>query len=214
MKRTLVAATALSLVITLASCGDNDEDPAPSSSPSPDVSSTTPSAPATATREPDGPPADWEREFTPTELAAGKAALARWTQWRQLSSQIYKQGRFTPGAEATLKEYDFWWQRNIRTLSETYDKGGLRRVSDVEPLWAYVKSVRLAANGETGEVRIVECTDYEPLRYERNGQPQEIKKPKHLVTPLLITMTKPDAEHDWMYYETKLKDKTSCAAQQ
>jgi hypothetical protein len=51
----------------------------------------------------------------------------------------------TPGATATLKEYDFWWQRDMVTLGETYEKGGLRRESDVEALWSYVKSVRLNA---------------------------------------------------------------------
>ena len=44
------------------------------------------------------------------------------------------------------------------TLGETYDKGGLRRVGDVDPLWSYVKSVRIGADGTTGDVVIVACT--------------------------------------------------------
>ncbi len=207
MKRTLIAATTLALTGTLAGCGGNDE-PKADPTQSPTVSSSP-----TPTSDAGGPPTDWESNFTEAELAAGKKALARWHEWRQLSAEIYRNGVLTPGAKATLQEYDFWWQRDMVTLGETYEKGGLRREADVEALWSYVKSVRLNNGGKSGEVVIVECTDYEPLRYTRNGKPQKIKKPKHLVTPLVITMTKPDEQHGWMYYETDLKDKKSCAAE-
>lgn len=207
MKRTLIAATTLALAGTLTGCGGDDQ---PESDATPSTTATSSPAP---TSDAGGPPADWESNFTEAELAAGKEALARWTRWRQLSAEIYRNGVLTPGATATLKEYDFWWQRDMVTLGETYEKGGLRRESDVEALWSYVKSVRLNEGGKSGQVVIVECTNYEPLRYTRNGKPQKINKPKHLVTPLLITMTKPDGQHGWMYYETDLKDKTSCAAE-
>ena len=210
MKRTLIAATTLALAGTLAACGGDDNEA--KSDPTPSTSTSTSPTP-TASTDAGGPPADWESKFTPAELAAGKEALARWEEWRQLSADIYRKGVLTPGARATLEEYDFWWQRDMVTLGETYEKGGLRRESDVKALWSYVKSVRLNDGGGSGEVVLVECTDYQPLRYTRNGQPQKINKPKHLVTPLLITMTKPDEEHGWMYFETDLKDKTSCAAE-
>lgn len=206
MKRTLIAA--LALAAGLAGCGGNEEpktDPPPTSSP---TASTTPTPTATAAAG--GPPADWELKFSPSELSAAQEAMKRWEKFRRLSAEIYRQGKFTPGAKATLQEYDFWWQRNIVVLGETYDKGGLRREESVEALWSYVDSVRLNKDG-TGAVTIVQCTNYEPLRYSRNGKPVDIKKPKHLVTPLHITMTKPDVEHGWMHQETKLKDKQPCA---
>ena len=211
MKRTLVAATALSLAITLASCGDNDEDPAPSPSPSADASSTTtsPSVPTTSTSEAGGPPADWEANLTRIELEAAQSAMQSWEEFRPLLDDIYKKGQLTPGAKSTLQKYDFWWQRDIVDLGETYEKGGLRLEAGVEPIWSYASSVKLSPDG-TGEVVITQCTYYEPLSYSRDGKVLDIKKPKHLITPLEITMTKPDGKHGWMHYETKLKDKTSC----
>ncbi len=208
MKRTLIAATALALAGTLAACGGDDE---PKSDPTPSTSASTSPTP-TASTDAGGPPADWESNFTKAELAAAHKAMDRWNEYRPLLDQIHMQGRLTPGAKATLQEYDFWWQRDMVTLGETYDKGGLRLVEGVVPLWSYVKSVRLNKDG-TGDVGIVQCTDYRPLRYTRNGKPQKVNKPKHLTTPLLITMTKPDAEHGWMQLESKLKDKSSCSAE-
>ncbi|MGE3412884.1 MAG: hypothetical protein AB7L91_11735 [Dehalococcoidia bacterium] len=204
MKRTLIAATTLALAGTLTGCGGDDQ---PESDATP---STTATSSPTPTSDAGGPPADWESNFSDEELAAAEAAMARWDEYRPLLDQIHMTGKLTPGAKATLQEYDFWWQRDMVTLGETYDKGGLRLVEGVEPLWSYAKSVRLNDDG-TGEVVIVQCTNYEPLRYSRNGKPQEIEKPKHLITPLLITMTKPDGEHGWMHQESKLKDKSSCA---
>jgi hypothetical protein len=205
MKRTLIAATALALAGALAGCGGDDE-------PKADPTQTPTTSSSTPTNEPGGPPSDWESNFTQAELAAGKKALGRWQEYRPLLDEIHMKGRLTPGAKATLQEYDFWWQRDIVTLGETYDKGGLRLVEGVTPLWTYVKSVKIGNRGETGDVVIVQCSDYRSLRYTRNGKPQNVNKPKHLVTPLLITMTKPDSEHGWMHFESKLKDKTSCAA--
>ena len=170
MKDSLIAATlALGLAATLAGCGGGD----PQSDPTPSTS-TRPSP--TASGAPGGPPSDWESKFTPVQLTAAHAAIDTWEEYSPLSTEIYKRGKLTPGAIATLKKYDFWWQRDMVDLGETYDKGGLRLVSQVEPLWIYAKSTRLNKDG-TGEVLIVQCTDYRPLRYTRNGQPQKINKP-------------------------------------
>jgi hypothetical protein len=208
MRRSLIATIAVGLAASLAACGGGE----PKSDTSPSTSVSTSPSP-TASTDAGGPPADWESKFTATELTAARSAMDTWEEYSRLSAEIYKQGKLTLGAKATLQNYDFWWQRDIVTLGETYDKGGLRRVLDVKPLWSYAKSVELDKGDKTGNVVIVECTDYRPLRYTRNGKPQEIKKPKHLVTPLLITMTKPDDQHGWMYYKAQLKDKTSCSAE-
>jgi hypothetical protein len=207
MKRSLVATIAVALAASLAACGGGEPNP----DPTPSTPATTSPSP-TSSSQAGGPPAGWESKFTPIELAAARDAMGRWEQYRQLSAEIYKEGKLTPGAKATLQKYDFGWQRDIVTLDETYEKGGLRRVSDVKALWSYVKSVELDEGGETGDLVIVQCTDYRPLRYTRNGKPQDIDKPKHMITPLLVRMTKPDKDHGWMYYKAILKDKASCSA--
>jgi len=207
MKRSLIATIAVGLAASLAACGGGE----PKSDTTPSTSAS-PSPSPTASTDAGGPPADWESKFTPAELTAARSAMDTWEEFSRLSFEIYKQGKLTPGAKATLQKYDFYWQRDVVELGETYDKGGLRQVSDVEPLWSYVKSVRLNKDG-TGDVVIVQCTDYRPLRYTRNGKPQKIDKPTHLITPLLVTMTKPDDQHGWMYQKADLKDKASCSAE-
>ena len=212
MNRTLVAAACVALSVMVTGCaGDGEATDQPS--PSPSSSSSTPPEPTTdPSSTGDTYPTDWEANFSGSDLDAARDALSRWSEYRELSAEIYRKGRLTPGAKATLQDYDFWWQRDIVKLGETYDKGGLRRASDVESLWAFVKRVDVADGGDTGDIVIVDCTDYRPLRYTRNGEPFEVDKPKNLVTTLLVTMTKPDSEHDWMYYEAKVEDETACTA--
>jgi hypothetical protein len=207
MKSSLIATIALGLAASLSACGGSD----PKSDPTPSTSASTSPSP-TSSPDAGGPPADWESKFTPTELTAAHDAMDTWEQFSPLLDEIYRQGKLTPGAKATLQKYDFNWQRDIVDLGETYDKGGLRLVEGVKPLWSYVKSVRISADG-TGWVVIDQCTDYRPLRYTRNGSPQKINKPKHLITQLKVTMTKPDNEHGWMHEKSVLKDKTSCSAE-
>jgi hypothetical protein len=207
MRRSLIATISVGLAASLAACGGGATKPDTTPSTS---ASTSPSP--TATTDAGGPPAHWESKFTPAELTAARSAMHTWEEFRPLLDEIHKEGKLTPGAKATLQNYDFWWQRDIVTLGETYDNGGLRLVQGVKPLWAYAKFVRLNKDG-TGEVVILQCTDYRPLHYRLNGSPQKIKKPKHLITPLLITMTKPDDEHDWMLEKSVLKDKASCSAE-
>ena len=131
MKRALVAAYALALVWVLFGCGGNDE---PEGDPAQSTLSPTVSSSPTPTNDVGGPPTDWESKFTQAELTAGKNALARWQESAPLLDEIHRNGRLTPGAKATLQEYDFWWQRDIVTLGETYDKGGLRLVEGVSPV--------------------------------------------------------------------------------
>jgi hypothetical protein len=207
MKRSLIATIAVGLAASLAACGGGE--PKSGTSPSTSVSS---SPSPTASTDAGGPPADWESKFTATELTAARSAMHTWEEFRPLLDEIYKQGKLTPGAKATLQRYDFNWQRDMVDLGETYDKGGLRLVEGVRPLWAHAKSVRIGKDG-TGWAVIVQCTDYRPLRYTRNGTSQKINKPEHLITPLLVTMTKPDTEHGWMHEKSVLKDKASCAGE-
>jgi len=207
MKRSLIATIAVGLAASLAACGGGE----PQSDTTPSTSVSKSPSP-TASTDAGGPPADWESKFTPAELTAARSAMGTWEKFRPLLDEIYKQGKLTPGAKTTLQKYDFWWQRDMVDLGETYDKGGLRLVEGVKPLWAYANSVRISKDG-TGWVVIVQCTDYRPLRYTRNGKPQKINKPEHLITPLLVTMTKPDTDHGWMHEKSVLRDKASCSGE-
>jgi len=207
MKRSLIATIAFGMAACLGACGgDPTSDATPSTSASTSPSSTSSADPG------DGPPTNWESKFTPVQLTAVRNAMDTWETFRPLLDAIYRQGKLTPGAKATLQRYDFNWQRDMVDLGETYDKGGLRLVEGVVPLWSYAQSVKVSKDG-TGWVAIVQCTDYRPLRYTRNGKPQQINKPKHLVTPLVITMTKPDTEHGWMHEKSALRDEASCSAE-
>jgi len=156
-RRPTAAAAALLAALTLGATGcGRDSDPAdPSTSPTPTAStnSTAPTPSATG-----GAPADWEEKFTTEELSAARNAMHTWERFRPRLDEIYKKGKLTPEAKKTLQEYSFFWQRDIVTLGETYEKGGLRLVEGVAPLWSYVNSVRLNKDG-TGQVVIVQCTD-------------------------------------------------------
>ena len=203
-RRIAAATVSIALLFTTAGCGGVDDEPGatppssdiPTQSPAPEETSSAPS--------PGGPPAGWEDKFTPDQLATYDAALTRWSNYNRYVTPIYEAGRDTPEARATLKEYSALFQRDVIELESTYDRGGLRLATDVDQLWTYAKSVAPTY------VVIVQCTDYEPLSYTRDGEPQKINKPKHRITPLLIKMTKPGDR--WLYGGVTLKDKVSCAA--
>jgi hypothetical protein len=197
-------AVAVALLATVAGCGgdETEADPLP---PTPSTTSPTPSSTETTPAAPAG----WEDDFTEDQLRAYDAALIRWQRYIELTNEIYRKGKDTPEARAVLKGYNLLWQRDIVTLAQTYDEGGLRLEVPSMPLWTMAKSVDVTKDG-AGTVFITQCTDYSQVRYTRNGKVLK-NKPRHLVTPLTIHMTKPDG-HGWMFAGSTLKDKSSCAA--
>lgn len=197
----VLAATATAALLLAASvgCSDSQADPIPKASTSATPSQTPTTAPKTG-----GPPVGWEKKFTQQQLNTYDAALARWTRFNELNNSIYQKGKNTPQARAVLREYDLFSQRNIKTLGETFDKGGVRQVGSAEAQWSYAKTVK------TNRVVLVQCLDYSNLRYTKKGKAMQ-NRPKHLVTPLVVRMTKPN-DRNWMFESSTLKDKTSCTA--
>lgn len=193
-------AAAAFLLAASAGCSDSEADPIPEASTSVSPSQT----PTTTPVKTGGPPAGWEKKFTQRQLNTYDAALARWTRFSELNDSIYQKGKNTRQARAALREYDLFSQRNIKILGETFDKGGVRQVGSAEAQWSYAKTVK------TNRVVLIQCLDYSNLRYTKRGKVMR-NRPKHLVTPLVVRMTKPD-DRNWMFESSTLKDKTSCTA--
>ncbi|WP_460815044.1 hypothetical protein [Nocardioides korecus] len=198
MTFTLIAACSGSL----AACGGGSD---PESKPPPSApTSTKDPSPSSDPSGTGGPPTGWQDKFTHEQMDTYNAALRRWKQYTKLSNEIYRKGKDTPDARATLQEFSLFWQRDALTLATDYDKGGLRREVPAEPLWTYATSVKPTY------VVIVQCTDYSKLKYTKSGDVLD-NKPSHLVTPLVVRMGKPKGK-DWVFAGSTLKDKKSCVA--
>jgi hypothetical protein len=198
----VLLATVLAFLLLMAGCGgDPEADPLPSFSPD-----NQPSASASPSG---GPPPGWENKFTAQELSAAYAALNDWERWRDLRGEIYRKGKVTESAKRYLQQYSFNWQRDLVDLEVTYQEGGVRIITQPTARWAYVKSITIDKNG-FGYGFIVQCTDYNDVLVTQNGKEVSGTKPKNLVTPLVIRMVKPDADHGWMQDESTLKDAESC----
>jgi hypothetical protein len=195
---TLIAA----LCGSLTGCGGEDD---PQTKPSPrTTTSTNDPSPSKDPSEAGGPPSGWEEKFTRGQVNRYNAALRRWEQYTKLSNEIYRKGKNTPEARNTLQEFSLFWQRDVVTLARDFDKGGIREEVPPEPLWTYATSI------EASQVAMIQCTDYSDARITKNGDVLD-NKPKHLVTPLIVRMTK-TTDGDWKFRSTTLKDKASCAA--
>lgn len=195
----------LTLIATLSgsltSCGGNDD---PQTKPSPsDTTSAKDPSPSADPSGAGGPPTGWEDKFTREQMNSYNAALRRWEQYTKLSNEIYRKGQDTPDARDTLQEFSLFWQRDVVTLARDFDKGGIREEVPPEPLWTYATSI------EASQVAIIQCTDYSDARITKNGDVLD-NKPKHLVTPLIVRMTK-TTDGDWKFRSTTLRDKASCA---
>ena len=195
---TLIAALAGGLT----ACG-GDNDPQTKPSPSTTTRSNVP-GPSDDPSKAGGPPVGWEDKFTREQLNTYNAALRRWQQYTKLANEVYRKGKDTPAARKTLEEYSFFWQRDAVMLARDYDKGGIREEVSPKPLWTYATSI------ESNQVAMIECTDYSDARVTKNGDVLD-NKPKHLVTPLIVRMTK-TTDGKWKFRTSTLKDKTSCAA--
>jgi len=199
---TLVAA----LTGGLTACGGND-DPETNPSPSTTTSSNDPSPsddPSEGPSDAGGPPAGWKDKFTREQLNTYNAALRRWQQYTKLANEIYRHGEDTPEARRTFEEYSLFWQRDAVMLARDYDKGGIREEVPPKPLWTYATSI------EPNQVAMIQCTDYSAARVTKNGDVLD-NKPKHLITPLIVRLTK-TTDGKWKFRTSTLKDKTSCAA--
>lgn len=197
---TLALIALLSGSLTACGGGGNPQTKPPPSSPTSAPDPTPSDAPIDA----GGPPARWADKFTHEQLNTYNTALRRWQQYTKLANEIYRKGQDTPEARKTLQEYSLFWQRDAVTLARDFDKGGIRAEVSPERLWTYATSV------EPSQVAMVQCTDYSEVKYTKNGDVLD-NKPKHLVTPLIIRMTR-TTDGVWKVRSTSLQDKNSCAA--
>lgn len=177
----------------------------PQTKPPPNTPTSAPDpTPSDAPSDAGGPPPGWEAKFTHEQLNTYNAALRRWQQYTKLANEIYRKGKTTPEARKTLQEYSLFWQRDVLTLQTQFDKGGLREEVPDQPLWIYATTIKPTY------VVMVQCTDYRSIRYTKNGDVLN-NKPKHLVTPLVIRMTKARTG-DWVHRDSILRDKKTCGA--
>lgn len=208
-RRGFAAALAgVGVLLASAACGSDDPEPLPPPSTSSSATSTSP-APA-ETEDTGGPPSGWKEDFSNRQLRAYQAALASLERYDRGAGPIYAEGKDTPAARRFFRSNDLEPQKRIE-LIQGIERAGIHEVRAAEPLWTKVKSVTLRPDG-TGTVLITQCVDYTRLRWEHdNGRPVKGLKPKTLVTPLTVQMDKPNAESEWLYANSQVSGKHSCA---
>lgn len=198
-RRHVTATLVAGLMLTASSCGGGDTQQT-TPKPTPELPSTSTTAPTSSERV-----SNWQSKFTEAELDRYEEALDRWQEYSEELNAIHMKGKDTPEARATLKEYSMQYQSEIAQLVQTFERGNVRLVNPVKPVWWKAVSIKPRV------VVISQCSDYRNLLLTQNGKEVPGTKPKHLVTPLKIEMDKPKG-HDWMVATTKLKDKRSCKA--
>lgn len=185
----------------LTACGGGGD---PQTKPPPSSPTSAPDpTPSDAPSEAGGPPARWADKFTHEQMNTYNAALRRWQQFTKLSNEIYRKGKDTPDARKMLQEYSLFWQRDAVMLARDFDKGGIREEVSPKPLWIYATAIHAS------QVTMIQCTDYSDARITKNGDVLA-NKPKHVVTPLVVRMTR-TTDREWKFRSTTLRDTTSCA---
>ncbi len=175
---TLIAALSGSLT----ACGGSSD---PETKPPPSNSTGTKDpSPSDDPSDAGGPPTGWEDKFTREQMNTYNAALRRWQQYTKLSNEIYRKGKDTPEARDTLQEFSLFWQRDVVTLARDFDKGGIREEVPPKPLWTYATSIEADAKWRWSSAPTTARS-----KYTKNGDVLD-NKPKHLVTPLVVRMTK------------------------
>jgi hypothetical protein len=203
IRRTLLAGTTVLLLAGLSACGGDEDSPAADPATT-RTTSPSPVEPASAG------PTGWEKRYSHVELVAYENALSRWQEYSEALARIYKRGKNTPAARATIREYDLAWQGEVAILDRYYDKGGVRDIRGPEALWSRPRDIIMNRDG-TGTVLIEQCTDYRRvLVVRRDGKPAKVK-PKHPITPVVINMAMGKGD-DWKVADLRLRDKRSCAA--
>lgn len=178
MKRTLIAATALSLAATLTGCGGGDEptaDPTPTTE-SPSPSATSPSA--TTTPEP-----TWDDKFSPAQMKRYRAARDRWLEFWEFYSEITRKGVDTPGARQGFEQYTMNPLGERSRFLDTYVRGGVRM--EVAPEVLRTSAEKITQN----QVDFNYCLDDTHSRTVNiNGDVNP--KPEHLRRLVTVQMVK------------------------
>lgn len=188
MKRTLIAALALSLTATLAACGE-DEDPDAIPESTPNSSSPTPTEPSETQTTP-----SWEDDYTPEQLRLYEAALQRFESYEQRSEPIWAEGKATATARALFEEYfpSPLWQ-TYQSRLESYEQVVLTIEGSASVYWSKATSIT------KDSVTIEQCVDYTSIKAYQDG---ELVEPEPWATePRLrtIDLSKPEG-YNWLIY--------------
>jgi len=189
MKRLLVAATTLALVVTLTGCGDSD--PKSDPTPSPTVAPTTP-APTSAS---------WRDKYTSAQLKRYDAALGRWQSFWTQTNAVKQKGIDTPGVKAMYEEYSMTAVGDYAVFKNSYADHGARIEVPPVALWARAREIG------TSWVVIEQCTDYSKVRVTVNGDPVPQRGPDRRF--VVVKMSKPQG-HDWMKAPSKDEGGKAC----
>lgn len=168
MKRTLIAATALALAGTLASCSGDGE---PKADPTP-TKSASPSGSATSMPEP-----TWDDKYSPAQLKRYRAARDRWQEYWDFLNEIQRKGVDTPGVQTTFYKYSMSPLTDYSRFLDIYVRGGARTEVPAEVLWTSASKI--------GPDTVVfnYCLDHTNARITVNGKPNPSEPPyRRLIT--------------------------------
>lgn len=173
MKRTLMAATALALTGTLASCGGDDEpkaDPAPTESATP--STTTPT-----------PEPTWDDKFSPAQMKRYRAARDRWLEFWGAYTAAARTGADTPGLKAMFEKYSLTPLGERSQFLDTFVRGEARMKVPPAVLWTNASKI-----GKT-TVTFNYCLDYTDARITTNGRVTQISNPSRRLIKIQMQKT-------------------------
>ncbi|GAB7007250.1 hypothetical protein JCM18899A_47250 [Nocardioides sp. AN3] len=173
MKRTLIAATVLTLAGTLVGCGGDDgskADPSPTKSESPSATATTP--------EP-----TWDDKFSPTQMENYRAARDRWLEYWEAYTDAARTGADTPGLLRMFEKYSVVPLSERSRFLDTYTRGGNRMEVAPEVLWTSATKI-------TAKLVIFNyCLDYTDARITNNGQVNKIDNPSRRLIEVQMQKT-------------------------
>lgn len=162
------AAASATLALTLGGCTARDDSPGGDASTTPSPSSTSLSP--TPSAEPTQP--TWMDDYTDKQLKAYNEALDAWSTYEQRSEPIWARGKATPAARQLFQKYfpSPLWQDLFQKL-EGYEQVDIKISGVPDVLWS--RPSRVALEGGTASVQIVQCLDFSPVQLTQAGIAQE-----------------------------------------
>ncbi|GAW48040.1 MULTISPECIES: hypothetical protein [unclassified Nocardioides] len=190
MKRTVVAAIALTLAGTLAGCAGDDE---PKTKPTPSApTSSVPTASPTPTADPDA----WRARFTPEQLKAYDAALQRFESYESRSEPIYAKGEATKAAQQLFRDYfpSPAWRVRFDEL-KTYEQYEVKITGTPKVYWS--RATKISDTG--GSVTIRQCVDWREVKTTQHDKPTKPIASRQVPVLREISLSKPEG-YDWLIY--------------
>jgi hypothetical protein len=187
-KNTCAALGAIVFMLGAAACGGGDpkSDPSPSSP----TTSTSPTSSPSPTSD------AWKAQYSPAQLKAYNAALARWNEYEQQSEPIWARGKATQAAANLFKEYfpSPAWQAQYRRLA-SYEQVDVKVNGTPGIYWS--KATKISDNGLS--VEITQCVDNTQIKVTQNGMPAKPVKAQQKPNIRVLSLSKPKG-YDWLVY--------------